>query len=74
MARQRFSANLPSISTGLRAAWREGYSLSNLHQDVMAGLTVGTVAVPLSMALAIATGSPLSKVSTRQLWQEPLSR
>lgn len=58
MARQRFSANLPSISTGLRAAWREGYSLSNLHQDVMAGLTVGTVAVPLSMALAIATGVP----------------
>ncbi|MDT0496633.1 C4-dicarboxylic acid transporter DauA [Algiphilus sp. W345] len=58
MSRQRFSVSLPSISTGLRAAWREGYGLSDLRKDVMAGLTIGTVAVPLSMALAIATGVP----------------
>lgn len=56
MSSQRFSVSLPSISTGLRAAWREGYGLSDLRKDVMAGLTIGTVAVPLSMALAIATG------------------
>ncbi|WP_240754044.1 C4-dicarboxylic acid transporter DauA [Natronospirillum operosum] len=52
------SPNLPAIATGLRAAWREGYGLADLRKDVMAGLTVGTVAVPLSMALAIATGVP----------------
>ncbi|WP_280539742.1 C4-dicarboxylic acid transporter DauA [Chromohalobacter sp. 11-W] len=52
------SLNVPKIATGLRAAWREGYGLTDLRKDVMAGLTVGTVAVPLSMALAIATGVP----------------
>lgn len=40
----------------LRAAWREGYSLSALRSDLLAGLVVGVVALPLSMALAIATG------------------
>lgn len=55
---QRFSSHLPGIATGLRAAWRDGYGLADLRQDVMAGVTVGTVAVPLSMALAIATGVP----------------
>ena len=54
----RFSLNLPAIATGLRAAWQEGYGLGDLRKDVMAGLTIGTVAVPLSMALAIATGVP----------------
>jgi sulfate permease, SulP family len=58
MSRQRFAVKLPSIATGLRAAWREGYGLADLRKDVMAGLTIGTVAVPLSMALAIATGVP----------------
>ncbi|MFW6093652.1 MAG: C4-dicarboxylic acid transporter DauA [Pseudomonadota bacterium] len=58
MTRQKYSAGMPGIATGLRAAWREGYGLADLRQDVMAGLTIGTVAVPLSMALAIATGVP----------------
>jgi SulP family sulfate permease len=58
MARNRFSLNLPGIATGLRDVWREGYGFSDLRKDVMAGLTIGTVAVPLSMALAIATGVP----------------
>jgi len=39
-------------------AWREGYGLAELRGDILAGLTIGTVAVPLSMALAIATGVP----------------
>lgn len=56
MSRHRLAVNLPGIAAGLRAAWREGYGLADLRKDVMAGLTVGTVAVPLSMALAIATG------------------
>lgn len=58
MARHRPSPRLPGIATGLRAAWRDGYGLDALRRDVLAGLTIGTVAVPLSMALAIATGVP----------------
>lgn len=58
MRTNRFSLNIPGIATALRAVWREGYGLSDLRKDVMAGLTIGTVAVPLSMALAIATGVP----------------
>lgn len=58
MAIRRFLSNLPAIGTGLRSAFKEGYGLADFRKDVMAGLTIGTVAVPLSMALAIATGVP----------------
>jgi SulP family sulfate permease len=36
---------------------REGYGLSNLRADAIAGLTVAIVALPLSMAIAIASGA-----------------
>jgi sulfate permease, SulP family len=42
----------------LRQAFRAGYGLAELRQDLLAGLTIGIVAVPLAMALAIATGVP----------------
>ena len=48
----------PMPGSALLKAWREGYTLGKLKRDVMAGLTIGVVAVPLSMALAIATGVP----------------
>ena len=35
---------------------REGYSLTHLKRDALAGLTVAIVALPLSMAIAIAAG------------------
>ena len=35
---------------------REGYGLKDLRADMIAGLTVAIVAVPLSMAIAIASG------------------
>jgi SulP family sulfate permease len=35
---------------------REGYGLAHLRADVLAGLTVAIVALPLSMAIAIASG------------------
>jgi len=35
----------------------EGYGLSALRADIMAGLTVAIVALPLSMAIAIASGT-----------------
>ena len=37
--------------------FREGYGLEGLHADVLAGLTVAIVALPLSMAIAIASGT-----------------
>ncbi len=42
----------PKIVTVLR----EGYGLRQLHADAVAGLTVAIVALPLSMAIAIASG------------------
>ncbi|MDR5873563.1 C4-dicarboxylic acid transporter DauA [Vreelandella gomseomensis] len=48
----------PLPGSAIVSAWREGYSLGKLKRDVLAGLTIGVVAVPLSMALAIATGVP----------------
>ena len=43
---------------GLRRALAEGYGWSDLRADVLAGMVVGVVALPLSMALAIASGMP----------------
>src|SRR4051812_47640885 len=37
---------------------REGYGLADLRADAVAGLTVAIVALPLSMAIAIASGAP----------------
>ena len=36
---------------------REGYGLADLRADALAGLTVAIVALPLSMAIAIASGA-----------------
>ena len=44
---------------------REGYTFANLQQDALAGLTVAVVAIPLSMAIAIASGaSPAAGLTT----------
>jgi SulP family sulfate permease len=43
---------LPKLLT----VWREGYGLAALKADALAGLTVAIVALPLSMAIAIASG------------------
>jgi sulfate permease, SulP family len=45
-----------TLAYGLRAKLKEGYSSADLRADVLAGLVVGVVALPLSMALAIASG------------------
>src|SRR5579859_1529828 len=37
---------------------RAGYSLQDLSADLIAGVTVGLVALPLAMAFAIASGVP----------------
>ncbi|SDD06497.1 sulfate permease, SulP family [Sphingomonas sp. YR710] len=45
----------------LVTVFREGYSLSRLRKDAVAGLTVAIVALPLAMALGIASGASPDK-------------
>jgi len=40
----------------LLTVWREGYGLKDLRADTLAAVTVAIVALPLSMAIAIASG------------------
>ena len=55
-------------SLPLFAAWRQtlraGYSWKTLRGDLSAGLTVGIIAIPLAMALAIAVGCVAQPAST----------
>jgi SulP family sulfate permease len=46
------------LAAALRDALRSGYGWRELRADALAGLVVGIVALPLSMALAIASGVP----------------
>jgi SulP family sulfate permease len=48
---------VPKLITTLR----EGYALDDLRHDALAGLTVAIVALPLSLALAIASGTTPDK-------------
>lgn len=45
----------------LLTVWREGYGMADFRRDMIAGLTVAIVALPLAMALAIASGAPPEK-------------
>jgi SulP family sulfate permease len=56
--RDALTAFHTSLGHGLRTRLARGYSAADLRADVMAGLVVGVVALPLSMALAIASGVP----------------
>src|SRR5438876_1166388 len=63
MGRTRYTQpQQPPFSTlpgsALRAVLAEGYTAADLRRDALAGLVVGIVALPLSMALAIAVGVP----------------
>ena len=54
-------AHLFSLRTGhaLRESCiSERYTLPRLQKDLLAGVTVGIIAIPLAMALAIASGVP----------------
>jgi SulP family sulfate permease len=48
---------LPKIVT----VWREGYGVAEFRRDSVAGLTVAIVALPLAMALGIASGATPEK-------------
>jgi SulP family sulfate permease len=56
-ARQYLPLFVPKLYTVLRG----GYRLQDLRADTMAGLTVAVVALPLAMALAIASGTTPEK-------------
>ena len=46
------------FSALIDACWREKYTLQRFIRDIIAGITVGIIAIPLAMALAIASGVP----------------
>ncbi|MBF6623354.1 MAG: C4-dicarboxylic acid transporter DauA [Pseudomonas stutzeri] len=48
----------PPLFAAWRQALRSGYNGRALRGDISAGLTVGIIAIPLAMALAIAVGAP----------------
>jgi sulfate permease, SulP family len=62
LTRYQTGAAAPSLwrlpAAALRAVLREGYTGADLRRDALAGVVVGTVALPLSMALSIAVGAP----------------
>jgi sulfate permease, SulP family len=64
MARTRYRAEAKALplsdlpAAALRAVLREGYTLGDLKNDALAGMVVGVVALPLSMALAVGVGVP----------------
>ncbi len=64
MGRTRYKTDSQEIplrrlpAAALRAVLQEGYGASDLRADVLAGLVVGVVALPLAMALAIGAGAP----------------
>ena len=47
-----------AVAGGMREVLRNGYGKADFVADLMSGLTVGVIAVPLAMALAIASGVP----------------
>ena len=51
-------ARSPRVAVALRRSLAAGYGAADLRADLFAGLVVGVVALPLSMALAIASGVP----------------
>ncbi|TCT08272.1 SulP family inorganic anion transporter [Aquabacter spiritensis] len=51
------SARRDGLVPKLLTVLRQGYSLADLRSDALAGLTVAIVALPLAMALAIASGT-----------------
>lgn len=59
-ARTRFALT-PAFTPKLLTTLREGYTPARLKDDLVAGLTVAIVALPLAMALGIASGASPDK-------------
>ncbi len=65
---------LTQFTPKLVSARHEGYDFDRLKADALAGLTVAIVALPLSMAIAIASGATLAvrRVLLHEGIREPL--
>lgn len=50
------SSDIPQPASALIETMKEGYTVDKFKADALAGVIVGLVAIPLGMALAIATG------------------
>jgi len=57
VARKALSV-LPPVAVAIKRTFAQGYGLARFRADLLAGVVVGIVALPLSMALAIAVGVP----------------
>lgn len=53
-----FSVQIMPFRALVDACWREKYTFSRFSRDLIAGVTVGIIAIPLAMALAIGSGVP----------------
>lgn len=51
------------FSALIEACWREPYNAQRFVKDIIAGITVGIIAIPLAMALAIGSGVPPDRKS-----------
>ncbi|EJG5479029.1 C4-dicarboxylic acid transporter DauA [Salmonella enterica] len=51
-----FSSHVMPFRALIDACWKEKYTASRFTRDVIAGITVGIIAIPLAMALAIGSG------------------
>jgi SulP family sulfate permease len=58
IASNREGARPLPVASALKRAFAKGYGPTDLRADLMAGIVVGIVALPLSMALAIGVGVP----------------
>ncbi|KDE41308.1 putative sulfate permease [Nitrincola lacisaponensis] len=56
MSSSRARLHSLGVASALRETFREGYSRRDFAGDLTAGVTVGIIAIPLAMALAIASG------------------
>ncbi|MBV9079864.1 MAG: C4-dicarboxylic acid transporter DauA, partial [Elusimicrobia bacterium] len=60
--KELFSFSIPSLAlrpaSALREKFHQGYTGADFQADILSGIIVGTVALPLGMALAIASGVP----------------
>jgi sulfate permease, SulP family len=61
MNASRWSKRLREFEPKTIAVFRAGYGLGDLRADAVAGLTVAIIALPLAMALAIASGTTPEK-------------
>ncbi|HCU2228893.1 TPA: C4-dicarboxylic acid transporter DauA [Klebsiella pneumoniae] len=53
-----FSSHVMPFRALIDACWKEKYTSARFTRDLIAGITVGIIAIPLAMALAIGSGVP----------------